>query len=187
MRQHPILALAVAFLLVSLGSTEAKEAESRRYQQLLIRADQQSANIDINSYTLITNNPKGHRIEATQIMRVKADWPRAMQTKDKALFESVLAPDFTFRAEDEWFERDAYIHDRVNSKEQVLKVRYENLVLQIFDRIAVLTYRNVLNHTDEKGAPDTLYLSWADVFVKGRDGWKIGGSHLISARSERGH
>ena len=53
-------------------------------------------------------------------MRVRAAWPRAMQTKDKALFESILARDFTFRAEDEWYERDAYIRNRVESDERVM-------------------------------------------------------------------
>jgi Domain of unknown function (DUF4440) len=106
---------------------------------------------------------------------------------DRLLFDAILARDFTFRAEDEWYERDAYIRERVESREGVEAVRYENLVLQFFGPIAVLTYRNVVKHTDMLGKPDTLRLSWADVFVQEQGKWKIGGSHLITLAVEEGH
>jgi hypothetical protein len=48
----------------------------------------------------------------------------------------------------------------------------------------MLTYRNILNHTDSAGKPDMLYLTWADVWVKEDGKWKIGAIHLISERVE---
>ena len=62
-------------------------------------------------------------------MKVKADWPRAMQTKDRVAVRVHLARDFTFRAEDEWYERDAYIRDRVESRERVAAVRCGKRIL----------------------------------------------------------
>lgn len=170
-----------------LNCVPALAAEARKYEQLTLHVDQSAPGIDISSYTLITNNPERDLHEAAAIMKVKADWPRAMQTKDRALFESILARDFTFRAEDEWYERDAYIRDRIESRERVVAVRYENLVLQFFGQIAVLTYRNVIKHTDVAGKPDTLRLSWADAFVQEQGKWKIAGSHLITLAVEEGH
>jgi len=53
----------------------------------------------MSSYTLITDNPERDRPEAAELMRVKADLPCAAQTKDEALFESILARYFTFANE----------------------------------------------------------------------------------------
>lgn len=185
---NPPRALAGSLLLILLNcaSVLAKEPEARRYEQITIQTAEQAPGIDMASYTLITNDPERDRLDAADIMRVKAAWPRAMQTKDKALFESILARDFTFRAEDEWYERDAYIRDRIESHERVTAVRYENLVLQCFGQLAVLTYRNVVSHTDATGKPATLHMSWADIFVREQGTWKIRGSHLISLRVENG-
>ena len=185
---NPLRAVAGSLLLILLNcaSALAKEPEARGHEQIVIQTGEQARGIDIDSYTLITNDPERDRLDAADIMRVKAAWPRAMQTKDKALFESILARDFTFRAEDEWYERDAYIRNRVESHERVMAVRYENLVLQSFGQLAVLTYRNVVKHTDATGKPDTLHLSWADIFVREQGTWRIRASHLISLRVENG-
>ncbi len=172
------LTLRIVVVMAVCGSVRAQE-------QLTIQVNQQASGIDISSYTLITDNAKSDRQDAAEIMRVKADWPRAMQTKSKALFESILARDFTFRAEGQWFKRDAYIRDRVESVETVEAARYENLVLQFFGNAAILTYRNIVSGTDgATGLPETWHYSWADVFVREDGEWKIGGSHLISERSE---
>ena len=179
-------AVAGSLLLILLNCASALAKEARGYEQIAMQSGEQAPGINLAGYTLITNDPERDRLDAADIMRVKAAWPRAMQTKDTALFESILARDFTFRAEDEWYERDAYIRNRVESHERVIAVRYENLVLQFFDQVAVLTYRNVVKHTDATGKPDTLHMSWADIFVRERGTWKIRGSQLISLRVENG-
>jgi len=127
----------MVILTVSYGSARATEPERRPHEQLTIKVDRPSPTIDISSYILITDNSETDRPEATELMRVKADLPRAVQTKDKSLFESILARDFTFRGENEWYERDAYIRARVESRERIVTVRYENLVLQFFGPMAV--------------------------------------------------
>jgi ketosteroid isomerase-like protein len=182
--RHPILAAVVVLLMMSSGFARAKEPEHRQHEQLTIKVDRPSPTIDISSYTLITDDAERDRREAAELMRVKADWPRAVQTKDKALFESILARDFTFHGEHQWYGRDAYIQARVESGERVVAVRYENLVLQFFGPVAVLTYRNILNHTDPAGKPDMLSLTWADVWVKENGKWKVGTTHLITERVE---
>lgn len=83
-----------------------------------------------------------------------------MQTKDEVLFNRILAKDFTFRAEDEFYGREEYIRDRVGNNEVVASALYENLVLQfIAGNIALLTYRNMINIKDANGNPQTLYMS----------------------------
>jgi hypothetical protein len=176
---------SVVFLLASHGPVLAQESEAPRLQRLTIPVDTKLASIDIRSYSLITSDAARDRPAAAEIMQVKADWPRAMQTKSRALFESILARSFTFTAEGQWHERDSYIRDRVESVETVELVRYENLVLQVFGEVAVLTYRNVVSGADgATGLAETWHYSWADIFVSEDGKWKIGGSHLISERSE---
>lgn len=183
--RHLNLIVVVAVLLVSYGPVRAQETKAPRLEQLKIPVDQELPSIDIESYSLITSDAERDRPAAAEIMRVKAEWPRAMQIKDKALFESILARSFTFRAEGQWHERDAYIRDRVENVETGWTVRYENLVLQFFSDVAVLTYRNIISGAnDATGLPETWHYSWADVFVREDGRWKIGGSHLISERLE---
>ena len=179
------LIVSVVVLLVGYGPIRAQETEAPRLQQLTIPVDQKLASIDIKNYSLITSDAERDRPAAAEIMQVKVDWPRAMQTKSKALFESILARSFTFRAEGQWHDRDSYIRDRVESVETVELARYENLVLQFFGDVAVLTYRNVISGADgATGLPETWHYSWADIFVREDGKWKIGGSHLISERQE---
>ena len=183
--RHLNLIVSVVVLLVSYGPVRAQETEAPRLEQLTISIDQKFPSVDIKGYSLITSDAERDRPAAAEIMQVKAEWPRAMQTKSKELFESILARDFSFRAEDQFFERDAYIRDRVESVETVESARYENLVLQFFDDVAVMTYRNIISGADgDTGLPETWHYSWADIFVLEDGRWKIGGSHLISERSE---
>jgi ketosteroid isomerase-like protein len=118
-------------------------------------------------------------------MQVKKNFPLAVQTKDRALFERILARDFIFRGEMGIMRRDEYIKDRTTSLGKVLTADYENIALQFFGDIAVMTYRNIVKGTDEKGAPDPPeYISWMDVYVKENSEWKLGSVHVIDYRTE---
>jgi ketosteroid isomerase-like protein len=117
-------------------------------------------------------------------MQVKRNWPIAMQTKDRELFDKILSKTFTFRAEDGFFNREDYILDRVQNPIIVETADYENLVLQFFGEMVVLTYRNIIKGKDKKGIDETWQYSWADIYVKEDGMWKIGGSHLIQERKE---
>ena len=70
---------------------------------LVISDSPMPSHLDIKGYSLITSDAERDRPAAAEIMQVKADWPRAMQTKSKELFESILARDFSFRAESQFF------------------------------------------------------------------------------------
>ena len=108
-----------------------------------------------------------------------------MQTKDAALFDRILARGFTFRAADEFWNREQYIRTRVETPETVGAARYENVVLQLFGEMAVSTYRNVVQLKDESGRPNTLYMSWASVYVKEDGEWKVRAVHLVDKKSDR--
>lgn len=157
---------------------------AKRYSQIILKVDYVIPTVGISNYTLITDDVEAHRKDAEAIMRVKKDWPLAMQTKDEALFNRILARNFTFRAEDEFYERMNYIRDRVQSPVTVETAQYENLVLQFFGEGAVLTYRNIVKGKDDRGEAETWLYTWADIFVKEDGEWKIGASHLIGGRKE---
>jgi ketosteroid isomerase-like protein len=153
--------------------------------QTNVKFDSGNPNIGINSYTLISDNAEKQRADAEAIMQVKKNFPLAVQTKDHALFERILARDFIFRGEMGIMRRDEYIKDRTSSLGKVLTADYENIALQFFGDIAVMTYRNIVKGTDEKGAPDPPeYISWMDVYVKENSEWKIGSVHVIDYRTE---
>lgn len=181
-----IIALVSVVFATAAERAHGIEPKPSKYQQLKLPVEQRVPGVDLRSYTLITNNPETDRREAAAIMQVQLSWPRAMQTKDAALFDRILSRDFTFReADDRLYERDAYIRDRVERPETVASARYENVVLQIFGKIAVLSCRNVVAGTDAEGKRETWHLSWAGVFAHEDGQWKIRASHLVSERVEK--
>lgn len=173
------------FLALSLYASGGG-GQSAQHHQFTIRNERRVPGVDLTTYSLITNNPEADRREADAILEVKLSWPRAMQTKDAALFDRILARTFTFReADGRLLARDAYIRDRVQRSETVAAARYENVVLQVFGQIAVLSYRNVVSGTDAGGKPETWHMSWVDVFVREDGRWKIGATHMVSERVEK--
>ena len=170
---------------VNLKQRTENSGTGRQHTQVTVSLDRPSANVDITSYVLITDDFETDRPAAEAIMRLRAKLPLAMQTKDAALFDSILARDFTFRGTDEFWNRVEYIRNRTAAGETVGTARYENVVLQLFGDMAVSTYRNAVEITDASGNKQTLNMSWASVYVKEDGEWKVGAVHLIDKKSDR--
>jgi ketosteroid isomerase-like protein len=166
----------------SVPGREQKEEMKKRYAPVTITINRPFPNVDITSYVVITDDVEARRKDTEVIMRLKAEFPLAVQTKDAALFDRILARSFTFRAEDQFWQREEYIRNRVERPEMVESPRYENLVLQFFGDTAVLTYRNIVDVQHESGKRQTLHMSWADVYIKEAGEWKIGAAHLIEMK-----
>jgi ketosteroid isomerase-like protein len=150
-----------------------KTAENKKFIQVTRRIDNSIPSIGISNYTLITDDLGRDTADADAILLAKVIIPLAMQKHDVALFDSILAKDFTAQGEGEFFEREAFIQNRVNGKWMISDVQYENLVLQFFRDIALLTYRNTVKEKDEKGMPLTWHYTWADIWIKEDRRWKI--------------
>jgi len=136
----------------------------------------------IQGLTFVTDNFEFEQNDALEILRLKHRLPLAMQTKNRELFEDILAKGFTFRAENEFFNRADYIDNRVAGTWTIDTVTFENLVLQLFDKKALLTYRNTLKGTDVNGKANIEKYSWADIYVKQGESWKVLGIHEIDSR-----
>jgi hypothetical protein len=175
-----VLAIFTALLAV----VPIQVSPATRYEQVTITRDNIVPGVDLGTYTLITGNITADRREAEAIMDVKVAWPRAMRTKDEALFKRILSDAFTFRAHGRLYERDAYIRDRMSRQERVEAAGYANVVLQVFGTMALLTY-NVSLVTNPGGTRETWHGTWADVFVRYRGRWQVRTSHLISERVEK--
>ena len=194
-----LLALSICAVLLTGGGQSRAESDDRksamprpsdarhRITQVSIKYETGNPNIGITGYTLISPNAEAQRADAEAVMRVKKNFPLAVQTKDRALFEKILARDFVFRGESGMLDREDYINDRTNpSRGKVLTADYENIALQFFAEIAVMTYRNLVKSTDSKGQPDPPeYISWADIYVRENGEWKIGSVHVVDVRTEK--
>lgn len=148
-------------------------AEGKSFIQVTRKIEDSIASIGINAYNLITDNLGKDTTEADALLRRKILHPLAMQKHDSAIFEDLIANDFTAQGEHEFFNRQEFIQDRVNGKWMISDVQYENLVLQFFGEIGILTYRNIVKELDEKGTPLTWHFTWADVWIKEKGKWKI--------------
>lgn len=181
MRLHNLLfLLSIGF---TFGCTQNNSNVSN-YIQVNIKEANTTPTVDIKDFTLVSNNLIADSIEAIEIMQVKRNLPLAMQKHDSLLFESILSKNFTFRAQNEFFNRTDYIANRVHGTWTIDTVKFKNLVLQFFNQTAILTYTNILNGTDDNGKPDTEYYSWADIYLKENGKWKIAGVHEIESRIE---
>jgi hypothetical protein len=175
--------------MMTITSCQKKQetiASNHQYQQVFIKdLDTISTpTIFIEGLNLITKDVEKDQVNALEILALKHKWPLAMKTKSRELFEEILSNDFVIRGEDEFLTRQDYINDRVAGIWTIDTVRYQNLVLQFFDNKALLTYRNVLNGTDDNGVPDREFYTWADMYVKENGNWKILSSNGIDARYE---
>lgn len=157
-------------------------AASKKFSQIKIKTDYNTPTVGIDSFTLITNNPEAQMEDAKAIMRAKVIMPLAMQKHDAALFDSILAKDFTGRGENEFLEREAYIQNRVKGKWMISDVQYENMALQFFGEIALLTYRNIVKEKDAMGLPQTWHYTWADIWIKEDGRWKLKAFHAIHGK-----
>jgi ketosteroid isomerase-like protein len=172
------------FGIIILSSCNNRETfKQEDYQQIIIKEPNLTPTVDIKDFTLISNNLKQDSIDAIEILKVKRNLPLAMQMKNKALFESILSKNFTYRGEDEFYKNSQdYIQNRINATWTIDTVRFQNLTLQFFGETAVLTYRNTLKGTDDYGKSDIENYDWADIYVNENGKWKIGAIHEIESR-----
>ena len=138
-----------------------------------IRTDLNTPTARIDRVTLITNHSVKDSVNAQQLIHAKVLLPLAMQGHDAILFDSILAKDFIYHGEDAFLHRQEYIHDRVNATWTITDVQYENVVLQFYDEMAVLSYRNIVQETDEFGKPQTFVWFWVDIWVNENGSWKL--------------
>jgi Domain of unknown function (DUF4440) len=172
--------------ILSSACNQSKSSEkTSEYQQIIIEEANLTPTVDIKNYTLITNNIGFDSINAIEILKLKRSLPLAMQRKDSTLFDNILSIDFTYTGEDEFYKnKKDYIHNRINAKWTIDTVKYQNLVLQFFNEVAILTYRNILNGSDDDGKADIEHYSWTDIYTKENGKWKIKGIHEIESKVE---
>ncbi|RYY14951.1 MAG: nuclear transport factor 2 family protein [Chitinophagaceae bacterium] len=173
------LAIAIFGCQQNVNEEQASSAlnksttERQGFVELTRKIEDSITSIHINTYHLITDNPGRDTLEADALLRRKILHPLAMQKHDSALFEDLLAVNFTAQGEQEFFNRQEFIRDRVNGKWMISDVQYENLVLQFFGETGILTYRNIVKELDEKGLPKTWHFTWTDARIKEEGKWRI--------------
>jgi ketosteroid isomerase-like protein len=166
--------------IVSEQPAEPPKANSPRQVTLTTRS--QYPQVRLSTYTLICDDDlEARKAESEAVMQVKMELPRAVQTKETDRFEQILARDFVFRANDQFYGRADYIRERASNRETVMTADYENVVLQFIGDIALLTYRNIV--VMEPGGPEhTAHMTWADILVKEDGQWKFRAVHLIDSK-----
>lgn len=163
------------------GSTSSKTAPrgAVKEHRLSIRSDHPT--VGLNEYVLISDDLDRDRAEAEAVIQAKIGLPYAMQTKERKDFEAVLGRNYIFRGEDEFFDREGYIENRVNDPSKVKSADYRNVVVQfITPEQALVTYSNIVE--DQPGGPGAWKadMSWADVLIKEDGKWKYEIVHTIA-------
>lgn len=150
--------------------------------QVLLSTISPYPSVKLSEYTLVTQDLERDRAKAESVVQAKMRLPFAMHTKQRSHFERALDRGFTFRAEGELFDREAYISNRLADPSKVKRVDYRNLVVQFIGDFALVTYSNVVE--DEPGGAGAWKadMTWADVLTKEDGEWKYLAIHLIAFR-----
>jgi Domain of unknown function (DUF4440) len=166
----------------SIAQRQPEQLKGNAPSQVTLTTRSQYPQVRLGKYTLICDDDcERKRAEAEAVMRVKVELPRAVQTKEPNRFERILARDFVFRAEDQFYGRADYIRARVNNKDTVMTADFDNVVLHFVADMALLTYRNTV--VMEPGGPEhTVRMTWADILIKEDGQWKFRAVYLIDSK-----
>jgi len=194
--QHslPLILLALAFVTGSSSlnaanteqTTGTKSASAPKtvgpLKQFKLTSVPKYPNAGLKEYVLISDDLERDRADAEAVIQTKVELVRAMQTKLREHFEPSLALDFVFRAEDQFFDRNAYINDRVSDPSKVKQADYRNVVVRFIGGLALVTYSNIVE--DEPGGPGAwkAQMLWADILAKESGRWKFLAMHQIEFR-----
>lgn len=198
MRTHPALVLSLAGAVALGTSASPVRADSpavssvpaqpeqhgpeRAVRQVVLSTVSPYPSVELSEYTLVTRDFERDRARAEAVVQAKMRLPYAMHTKQRKHFEIALAHGFTFRAADEFFDREAYISNRVADASKVKRAEYRNVVVQFIGDFALVTYSNVVE--DQPGGPGAWKadMTWADVLVRENGEWKYLAIHQIEFR-----
>lgn len=181
--------LAIYHLLILLSACSEKQVDAGHKDELLynavvVKENNRTPSVDIDQYLLVTHQQEKRENDAREILKLKRDWPLVMQAPNRIGFDTLLSRNFTFTGDGRVLNREDYIRDRLAPSDwKITHVKYENLSLQFFGNVALLTYRNeVKNEHLKTGEVEIEYIHWADIYVLEENKWKIGGSHTIDVK-----
>jgi ketosteroid isomerase-like protein len=142
--------------------------------------------VDIDKYSLVLAADEDRKKDAEEILSLKRKWPLVMQSPRFKGLDTLLSKDFTFVDNGRLFNKAAYIEDRLKLSDwKITHVKYENLSLQFFGELALLTYRNrVTNEQLKTKEIEVERINWADIYVKENDKWKIKSAHVVDVKIE---
>ncbi|RYD73083.1 MAG: nuclear transport factor 2 family protein [Sphingobacteriales bacterium] len=181
----------VVFTFLSCNDKSINIKTSGQPQQLSratnIKVAALSPTVKIESYTLVSSGQVDRLKDAAAIIDLKQKWPMVMQSPNRLGFDTILSKDFTFTGDGLVLNRAGYINNRLSPSDwKITFVQYDNISLQFFDSIGLLSYKNqVTNHNVKTNEVEKEHISWADIYVKENGKWKIGASHTVDVQIEK--
>ena len=187
----PLLYILLTIILFSCNNKTEQNTQEKILRDNFIATEilenNKTSTVDIDKYTLISSSNDNRKNEAAEILAVKRKWPLAMQSPSTSAFDAILSKNFIFTGDGDLLNRKEYIKNRTSPSEwKITHVKYENMTLQFFGDIALLTYRNIVtNENKNTKAIEIEYISWADVYKKEQSEWKIDAAHVVDFRLEK--
>ena len=108
-----------------------------------------------------------------QILQREDDWAHALESKDRAAFDRILTPDFTFIEPDgSVLEREAYLADRSKGPMQVNSFEAIGLRVRVYGNSALVTGLSRIDETGH-GKRYRYQLRWKELWLKNPSGWQV--------------
>lgn len=178
--------LFYCLMICLMISSCVQSNHSKKFEITEIKEFNSTPTVDIEEYNLILDPEENRKKDAEDILSIKRKWPQIMQSPSPKGFDTILSKDFTFIYNGKLLNRADYIADRTRISDwKITFVKYDNLSLQFFGDMALLTYRNhVKNENTKTKEIEIEDINWADVYIKENDKWKIKSAHVIEVKIE---
>jgi hypothetical protein len=123
--------------------------------------------------------------DSAALIALENDWATGAVKRDRATFERLIAPGFTYSEDDKMMSRDELIQGIVAGSDTLTEAFNEDMVVHHFGSVATVTGWLILRGRGADGPFDRRY-RYTDTWAK-RDGrWQVIGAHdyLVPARKK---
>lgn len=108
-----------------------------------------------------------------QILALEQEWGRALETKDRATLDRIVASDFTFIEPDgSVLHRDAYLTDRVDGPAETHSFEVSEMAVRIFGDAAMVAGLSTIDES-LAGKRYKYKLRWKEMWVKRSGSWQV--------------
>jgi Domain of unknown function (DUF4440) len=110
---------------------------------------------------------------AVELVRLENQWAAGLVTRDRALFDKMLASKFVYTENERLMTRDQVLNDVTTGPDSVTSARNEGLEVHEFGAVTAVVTGWLVVEGRSHGAPFAHRYRFTDSWVKRKAGWEI--------------
>ncbi len=110
---------------------------------------------------------------SVELIRLENQWAAGLVTRDRALFDKLLASKFIYTENDKLTTREQVLNDVSSGPDTVTAARNEGMDVHEFGAVTAVVTGWLIVEGRSHGAPFTHRYRFTDTWVKRKAGWEI--------------